>query len=228
MSHLLDNPVWSALLTHNRHLGTMSDLTCHFDPEVSPFAALATADPALLENLYAAIPFENPVALVSNIPLNSTGKWKRLVRMEGCQMIYDGPKPVESDDVAEPVMSLSEQFVFQMLALTELTKPGPFLSKTIQFGHYEGIFSNDKLIAMAGQRLHFEGFAEISAVCTDPGHLGKGYARKLLQRQVARILEASETPFLHVKADNYRAIEIYKSLGFKLRSSMFFDFLDKK
>jgi predicted GNAT family acetyltransferase len=115
-----------------------------------------------------------------------------------------------------------------MLALTKLTNPGPFVEKTIDFGHYRGVFEGDQLVAMAGQRLHIFDYAEISAVCTHPDHLGRGYARQLLLHHIHRIRAASKIPFLHVRYDNYRAIKVYESLGFSKRTELFFYILQKK
>jgi len=75
---------------------------------------------------------------------------------------------------------------------------------------------------MTGQRLHVFNYAELSAVCTHPGHTGKGYARQLLQNQVRRIKALGEIPFLHVKYDNERAIKVYESLGFYVRREIYF------
>ncbi|MEI9912020.1 MAG: hypothetical protein WDO71_21665 [Bacteroidota bacterium] len=59
-----------------------------------------------------------------------------------------------------------------MVQLAKLTKPGPFGTKTIDFGSYFGIFDKEKLVAMTGQRLHVENCTEISAVCTHPRSFG--------------------------------------------------------
>ena len=109
-----------------------------------------------------------------------------------------------------------------MLALTKLTNPGPFASRTIDFGHYQGIFEGNSLVAMAGQRLHVFNYAEVSAVCTHPDHTGKGYARGLLVHQINRITSLGEIPYLHVRSDNDRAIKVYESLHFTTRCHVWF------
>ena len=107
-----------------------------------------------------------------------------------------------------------------MLALTKLTNPGPFAQRTIEFGNYYGFFEGDELVAMAGQRMHIGDHVEVSAVCTHPDHLGKGYAGILLTEQIKRVIKAGSTPFLHVLDDNYGAIRVYERVGFKARIQM--------
>ena len=80
---------------------------------------------------------------------------------------------------------------------------------------------------MTGQRLHLPEHTEISAVCTHPDHTGKGYAAILLDHQIDLIIGQGHIPFLHVRADNERAIAIYERLGFKANGPMNFYFLQR-
>jgi ribosomal protein S18 acetylase RimI-like enzyme len=222
--HILDNPIWNALQNHNRTLGTTIGKVAFFHPEVAPFAACAEFTEENLNLLYEAVDFKTPVVLATNVRLNIPARWKNLECVPGFQMIFKG---AAEPPAVPPVTLLDEHHVDQMLRLTKLTNPGPFLPRTIEFGHYEGFLDDQTLVAMAGQRMHPDGFAEISAVCTHPSHLGKGYARHLLLRQAKRIQAASETPFLHVKQDNLRAIGVYEDLGFEKRCEIFFHVLIK-
>ncbi|MFI7131681.1 GNAT family N-acetyltransferase [Nonomuraea sp. NPDC050153] len=70
---------------------------------------------------------------------------------------------------------------------------------------------------MAGERLHPPGWTEISAVCTDPAHRGRGLATRLVLAVAAGIRDRGETPFLHASAANVGAIRLYQRLGFRLR-----------
>jgi predicted GNAT family acetyltransferase len=107
-----------------------------------------------------------------------------------------------------------------MMELTALTKPGPFGRRTHELGTYLGIRRDGKLIAMAGERMKIPGYTEVSAVCTHPRHTGHGYARILMTEIMRRILGRGETPFLHVREDNTRAIELYRRLGFSERARL--------
>ena len=103
-------------------------------------------------------------------------------------------------------------------ALVEVTKPGPFRSRTIELGNYLGIRERGRLIAMAGERTWVGDFREVSAICTHPDAQGRGYARALMGRVINRMLRAGETPFLHVESKNLRAIDLYLALGFVRRT----------
>ncbi|MFI6006724.1 GNAT family N-acetyltransferase [Streptomyces sp. NPDC051366] len=61
------------------------------------------------------------------------------------------------------------------------------------------------------------GPADVSAVCTHPGHRGRGLATRLLRAVAAGIRERGETPFLHTAASNTAAMRLYESIGFILR-----------
>jgi len=115
----------------------------------------------------------------------------------------------------------------QMFTLVKLTEPGPFNSRTHEIGTYLGVRSEGNLVAMAGERLQVPGHTEISAVCTHPEHTGRGYARALMTKLMHQIRARGETPFLHVRQDNVRAIDIYKRLGFNERALLHYAVLKK-
>jgi predicted GNAT family acetyltransferase len=115
------------------------------------------------------------------------------------------------------ITELTTADVPDMLHLVELTKPGPFSAGAISLGTYLGIRYAGKLIAMAGERMRFNGFTEISAVCTHPGYRGCGYASSLVCALVRQIIARSETPFLHLYTDNTIAAALYTKLGFTLQ-----------
>ena len=121
--------------------------------------------------------------------------------------------PPEPDATLDAV-PLRPAHVPQMCALAELTRPGPFDTRTIEFGGYVGVFDGDRLGAMAGERMHDAPRREASGICTHPDYQGRGLARRLSELVVRRILDRGETPFLHVVATNARAIGLYERMGF--------------
>ena len=65
--------------------------------------------------------------------------------------------------------------VEHVLAMTyTLTRPGPFLSRTLRLGSFVGVREDGRLIAMAGERMKLPGLTEVSGVCTHPDFRGRG------------------------------------------------------
>lgn len=224
VNDMLNNPVYNALLTGDAQLGTGTDKARYFDKEVSPFASFEEGYTKGFDDLYDLLPHDRLVLYPTPRLITGPKGWQLLEQVEGLQMVFD--KGHHLPAYPEPV-PLETQHIDQMVQLATLTKPGPFGPRTIEFGHYFGFFQGEQLIAMTGQRLHPGSFTEISAVCTHPDHLGKGLASALIYHQLDLISDRGQTPFLHVRADNERAIEIYKRLGFSIRSAMNFYVLKK-
>jgi predicted GNAT family acetyltransferase len=125
---------------------------------------------------------------------------------------------------AETLHDLGEADVNDMFALLEVARPGPFERRTIAFGDYRGIRHEGALIAMAGTRMRFDGWTEISGVATHPSFRGRGLAGYLVRDVAARIRGRGEQPFLHVAAEN-PAIALYERLGFRIRRETRFTFV---
>jgi ribosomal protein S18 acetylase RimI-like enzyme len=219
MEHILDNPIYNALNTGSKHLSLGSDTAKFFISEVAPFAGLKENSSICFNELRAISPSEASFILFTPVHLEIPPTWKINGQMDLFQMVYEQEAPQASP--SHNFVELGEKHIPQMIALTALTKPGPFLSRTIEFGKYIGIFDGEELVAMAGQRFQPLPYVEISAVCTHPDHLRKGYASALLTEQIRMIQAVGHIPFLHVRADNYSAISAYERVGFTTRSEMF-------
>ena len=164
-------------------------------------------------------------ALFLDHPYEDRDGWEYVVGAPLLQMVSedDTPPVAANFQIAE----LGLQDSPEMIELTALTKPGPFGPRTHELGTYLGIRREEKLVAMAGERLKVPGYTEVSAVCTHPDHLGHGYAQKLMSEVMRGIRERGETPFLHVRADNARAVRVYEKLGFKMRKEGYFAVIRK-
>jgi ribosomal protein S18 acetylase RimI-like enzyme len=225
MEHILDNPAWNALISGNKDLANGNEVAKYFPKEVSPFVGTREISANSFNILHGIIPFDSFFGFVAPHDIVIPEPWKVIQFLKVLQMVYD--EAANPAVVQQEFTALNERHVPQMLALTQLTNPGPFAEKTIDFGHYLGVFDGERLVAMAGQRMHPTPYAEISAVCTHPDYLGRGYASQLLLSQIHRIRATSEIPFLHVKSENERAIKVYENLGFLARKEMSFYIIRK-
>jgi len=187
-----------------------------FPPEVSVLAAIARADPRAFADLARMCRPGDRATLFDAQPYQDQPGWEIVVGAPMLQMVRDASSP--SPGPAPPVVkNHSVADVPDMLELTKLTKPGPFSSRTHELGEYVGIRVNGQLAAMCGERLRVPGMAEMSAICTHPDHTGQGYARLLMDEVARRMLARGDTPFLHVREDNMRAIAVYEAMGFQVR-----------
>jgi predicted GNAT family acetyltransferase len=213
-SSLLDNPVWSALSTTHASFAEGDSLAKRYPVDVAPFAATRDQSPESYRSLARLLGPEGTAAIpLATMPILPPG-WSVVRRIDSAQMVWTSnpPPPVER---SFEELNISE--VDEMLALVELTKPGPFGKRTPELGSYLGIRVAGKLVAMAGERLKPYGYTEISAVCTHPDYRGRGYASSLVSVLVQRIARRNEIPFLHVRQENVDAIRVYEKLGFKTR-----------
>ncbi len=218
MEHLLDNPIFHALNTAHGHFAKGTDEVKYYLKDIAAFAGLKDNSAENLQTLYEISEPDSLFVVFSKTPLTIAAPWTLLLQIDMFQLVYEGPNVTEGAN--KELADLNHSHITEMAALVELTKPGPFLSKTIELGNYTGIFAENQLIAMAGHRFFPAPYREVSAVCTHPDHLGKGHAFKILQEQIRRILNRKEIPFLHVKNDNLGAIKLYEKLGFKIRTEM--------
>jgi len=214
--HPLDNVIWNALTTRQMGFAEALGNARRFVPEVGPLAAFAEPDEGY-ESLANLVGRGGTVGVFLDEPYDQRHGWSFVAGAPLLQMICEnGNGAAEAKSVVD-LIELGDQDSPEMIELTAMTKPGPFSTRTHKLGTYLGIRVGEKLVAMAGERLKVNGHTEVSAVCTHPGHLGKGYARILMSEVMRRIRKRGETPFLHVRQDNVRAIAIYKRLGFRER-----------
>lgn len=209
--HLLDNPIWTALTTQQTHFAEGGAWARRFPAEVTALAGFPEICSEAYDELSGLADGAAASLFLPAAPRLPEG-WNLLRGAALWQMVHEnGVAPSPRHEWS----ALSEIDVPEMVALAERTQPGPFGVRTYQMGTYLGIREQGKLVAMAGERLRVPGYAEISAVCTHPDYGGKGYAASLMSVLMERMRSQGETPFLHVRAHNTRAIGLYERLGFR-------------
>ena len=216
MNHSLDNPIWTALNSEVVPYVFRRGNAVFIDRKMGFFAGLPSYEVEQLDQLYAVMDPGMRVILFTLGFLELDAKWK--VRNDNAllQMVFESPSinlPLDSN-----IRALAAADVPDMLALTQLAKPGPFLEKTIDFGGYFGYFVEGRLVSMAGTRLAAGPYTEVSAVCTHPEFVGRGLAKLVLPHVVNYIQQRHQIPYLQLYPDNLPAYRLYQRLGFVERA----------
>ena len=215
---VLDNPGLASLTGSDARLALRRGRVLRYAGEVCPFVGMpATAGPDDWRDL-AGLAGPGRVVALAALELRPPDGWETVFRLEGVQMT--GERVAGAPD--PEAVPLGPADVPEMMRLVELTRPGPFLPDTVRLGGYLGIRRGGALVAMAGERLHPPGWAEVSAVCTDPAHRGQGLAGRLIRAVAAGVQRRGQRPFLHAAAENTGAVRLYESLGFRVRRSVLF------
>lgn len=216
--HPLNRPIWNSLITGHKRFAVGGKTARRFLDTVSPFAGVPDESPESLAALADLVPMGEQVMMIQLDPIPCPPSCEVMLSATGVQMAFTGFKRPETQRFE--IEPLTPADVDEMVALAELTKPGPFLSRTHELGNFMGVRKDGKLIAMAGERLKHEQHTEVSGVCTHPDHQGQGLARELSVAATKAILDRGETPYLHAFADNSAAIGLYESIGFRIRTRL--------
>ena len=214
----LDNPFWSSLCSRHRQIAQRVGDVARYPPEFAPFLGVANADADVSEVLESLVAPGESVYLLGVVP-RLPHAWRLEAFRPLAQMTCMAPIPViDGPDVIE----LSEAHRADVLALTALVYPHYFRERTMDMGCYFGIYQDGRLAAMVGERLGMDTLQEISAVCTHPDFIGRGYARRLTAILSNDNLERGRTPFLHVSYENQRALRLYIQMGYAHRPDIGF------
>jgi ribosomal protein S18 acetylase RimI-like enzyme len=213
--HKLDNPIWYSISETHKAFGIDFGTIKFYHPDYCPFGGIFA-----LENI------ENSISeyskLVSNFYIigqkpNVPDNLKIDHELICQQMIIHNKIEGEIED---SIVKLEEEHLDDLLGLVKIVYPEYFKKKTSSLGNYYGIYKNNQLVAVTGERMQMDEYTEVSAVITHPEHTGKGYAKQLVTHAVNAILENNKTPFLHVATSNTAAIKLYEKLGFQTREKI--------
>lgn len=211
---VLDNAAWSSLTGPHASFAIGDDIARRYPEDVAPFVAVRSWDDARVWD--ALIELVGPgaeIGVSGADPLFPEG-WEVLGHGAGVQLVETDALQTRPDEEA---VILGAADVPEMLALVERNQPGPFRPRTYELGRYIGIRRGGRLVAMAGERLHPEGWTEISAVATDAEHRRQGLASRLVLDVAHHIRARGDRALLHAAETNVNAIAGYEKLGFVLR-----------
>jgi len=216
--HVLDNPIWEALRSRHRDIALAQGDVARYPAQIAPFLGVPHEGVDGADALDALIEPGDTTLLLDRIPQVPPGfEAKKLAIL--AQMVC--PQPVEETDGPE-MIELGEAHREDVLALTALVYPHYFRPHTMQLGRYFGIYQEGRLAAIIGERMGMDDWQEISAVCTHPDFLGRGYARHLLTMLSNDTFRRGRTPYLHVAHENARAKELYLRSGYEVRRDIAF------
>lgn len=215
----LDNPFWSALDSIHAGFALVHGEVRRYPADIAPFLGISHAGVDVGAALNALLPEADNVLMLGVAPARLPTCWS-LERFDDlAQMICTAPMK-EAD--GPPIIELGEDQRADVLALTALVYPHYFRPRTMEMGRYFGIYVEGRLAAIIGERLGAAGHREMSAICTHPDFLGRGYARRLTAWLANDTLLHGSVPFLHVAHANTRAKKLYEQMGWRLRRDIGF------
>ncbi len=210
----LGNAYWVALWTEQAALAIGGDTARRFPADTIPFAGLREDTPTALAALWPLMQPGEQLFVMSRKALPPSDL-RTLSVTEGQMMALPRSAVPDRENREEPVIELlGSRNLEEIAALKAIAFPGFFGPRAATLGNFAGIRIDGRLVAMAGERLALPAWREISAVCTHPEHLGRGYAARLVRHQIEAQAQAGLRSFLGVDGSNYRAIALYERLGF--------------
>ena len=172
MEHVLDNPVWHALIGPHRIHAIGRGSARHYPRDMAPFSAIVEPSDAAYADLAVDLPPGTEARLFRPHEEPLPDGWQQLDCFPMLQMCAS-TAPKQASEVGS---LLSEADSRAMADLVAIAKPGPFGSRTPLLGRYLGVKDGDRLLAMAGERMRLPGYVELSAICVHPEARGRGYA----------------------------------------------------
>ena len=213
----LKNPVWYSLNeTHNKFL-IEYDGVQFYKPEICIFGAFYnTTKTTKALNEYSKIAERFFLVSEDGIPITDDDNVVLEKKINGCQLVLN--KHIETE-ITEDIVLLTKENIDEVYDLIWLVMPGFYQKRGFEMGKYYGIFKDDKLVAITGQRMQTDDFIEVSGVVTHPDYTRKGFAKQLVYYTTKEIIKEKKLPILHTNKGN-SAIPLYEKLGYKLTRNM--------
>src|SRR6185436_20713615 len=155
----LDNPAWHSLNETHSLFAIGNNEIKFYQPSISPFGGINAKQCDLISFLKKHTEL-NSFFVIGDKPQTSPDHIieKELICL---QMICSAPIKI---DHTENIVHLNNVYEKELSDLVNLVQPGYFNEGTSSMGNYFGIFKNDRLVAVTGERMKMSGFTEISAV----------------------------------------------------------------
>jgi GNAT superfamily N-acetyltransferase len=221
----LKNPVWYSLNETHKKFLIEFDGVQFYKPEICSFGAFFDeTKTAKALNEYSKIADKFFLVSENQAPVIDTDHAVLEKKIDGCQMVLENLIAIE---ITEHIVLLSEKYIDEIYDLIWLVMPGYYQKRGFEMGKYYGIFKDNKLVSITGQRMQTDNFIEVSGVVTHPDYTKKGYAKQLVAYTTKEILKEKKLPILHTNKGN-PAISLYEKLGYKLTRDMNWWLFSKK
>ena len=208
----LKNPVWYSLNETHKKFAIQFDGVQFYNPDINNFGAFFNTNKTTkASNKYAELTEKFFFVSENQTPLFDDNKLILEKKINGCQMVLDKLIDV---DITEKIVLLTKENIDEVYDLIWLVMPGFYQKKGFEMGNFYGIFKDNKLIAISGQRMQTDSFIEVSSVVTHPDYTRRGFAKQLINYTTKEILKENKLPILHTNKGN-PAIGLYEKLGFK-------------
>jgi GNAT superfamily N-acetyltransferase len=221
----LKNPVWYSLNETHKKFLIEFDGVQFYKPEICSFGAFFDeTKTAKALNEYSKIADKFFLVSENQAPVIDNNHIVLEKKIDGCQMVLENLIAIE---ITEHIVLLSEKYIDEIYDLIWLVMPGYYQKRGFEMGKYYGIFKDNKLVSITGQRMQTDNFIEVSGVVTHPDYTKKGYAKQLVAYTTKEILKEKKLPILHTNKGN-PAISLYEKLGYKLPRDMNWWLFSKK
>lgn len=218
--HPLDNPVWSALTTTHAGVAEGGGLARRYPVAMTWFGGVADFSRDAFVDLRTLPEADELVALGVLVgPVDVPADLFRVADVfHSLQLVQ--PVPVPARVIDAELVSLGPADAAEMVTLAARAQLGPFGPRMMEVGTFVGVRdAMGELIAMGGERCAMPGHVEISAVCTDPAHRGRGLGSAVVAALALGMHERGLQPCLHVEATS-PARRVYEALGFVWRADV--------
>lgn len=225
MKNKLKNPVWHSLNETHKSFSIQYNDVQFYDPNICPFGAFTNTEKTKNAlNEYVKLTDKFFLVSENETPTFDTSKILLYKKIDGIQMVLQNLQEVE---ITEDIVPLKEKHIDEVYNLVWLVMPGYYKKRTFDMGKYFGIFKNNQLVCITGQRMQTNDFIEISAVVTHPDYTRRGYAKQLTQYVTKDILKDNKHPILHTNKGN-PAIKLYEKIGYEITRDMNWWYFHKK
>jgi ribosomal protein S18 acetylase RimI-like enzyme len=215
--HPLDNPAWYALNSHHREFAVGNEIVKRYRPEIAPFVSCKPGHEVEFDQLNEWLS-DGEIFYFIGDASSFPGSWKVEKELDCVQMTCEQLIPIEEYPDEIHLLTSAESKV--LYDLIQLVQPGYYVEQTRLLGRYFGIYSGQQLVAVAGERLRFEDYTEVSGICTHPDFTGRQFGHQLTTHVTNLNLSTANKVFLHALRSNTRAIRLYEHLGFTLRRNI--------